>query len=183
MTKMPTLLAVLAASTVIQACSESSGNAADESENMQVEDIAASENTEEEAAPDTEGEAGEATQESTSTDWTQINDSAIRAEIDQRLAAFQEEYFDRFNLLVVDRLDGADRWQAAGEAAFELGGPTIVVATEQRDVQIVGDEALAYLEEDRIRLQNGLAEHFNRGEFVTGIETFLRDVVPVWYGD
>lgn len=180
MSKKPTLLAIIFAAAAVQACSEAAETPAAE---ITSEDVAASEPTANPVAGDSAADEAAVPQEEARADWTQLNDSAIRAQIDQRLAAFQEEYFDRFNLLVVEQLEGEDRWQAAGLAASEQGGPTIVVATGQRDVQIVGDEALAYLEEDRIRLQNDLAAHFDRGEFVAGFDNFLSQIVPIWYGD
>lgn len=137
------------------------------------------------AAAATEEEAADTAQavvEPAVADWSQINDSTVRAAIDAQLEKFYEANGERFGLLVVESLPSGDPFQAAGEAAFSLGMPAIVVATDQKDIQFVGDEALAYMADDRARMAKETAEYFDRGEFEQGIDHALGEIERVWQG-
>lgn len=135
-----------------------------------------------EAASPSQVETPEVT-EPAAADWSGINDAEVRTVIDKRLAAFSEEAQVRWSLLVVDKHEGDDLWQAAGMAAFDLGGPAIVVSTDQKDIQFVGDEALAYAVEGRTRLAKETAEFLDRGEFVEGVEHAIKGIKAIWNGE
>ena len=132
-------------------------------------------------APET-GDTGEAIVEPATADWTQLNDSALRAAIDAKLEAFYQANDQRFGLLVVDSLPAGDPFQAAGEAAFPLGMPAIVVVTGKKDIQFVGDDALAYMADDRARMAKETAAYFDRGEFEQGIDHALSEIQRAWQG-
>lgn len=132
-------------------------------------------------APDT-NEVSETAAEPAAADWSRLNDSAVRAAIDARLEEFYQSNGQRFGLLVVDSLGGGDRFQAAGEAAFSLGMPAIVVSTNDKNIQFVGDEALAYMADERARMATETAEYFNRGEFEQGVDHALDEIEHAWQG-
>jgi hypothetical protein len=150
--------AVTALSVALLACSGETG-------------AAGAENSDAGAAAPAEGAADSAAEPETA-DWTGIEDPETRAAIDARLAAFANEY-GPFGLVVVDALEGDDHWTAAGEAAFDLGMPAIVVSTGQREIHFAGDEALAYFEDFRAELAEETAAYFDRGEFAEGIDHAL----------
>lgn len=112
--------------------------------------------------------------------WRELNDPGVQAAIVARVDAFAQRTGYRYGFLAVDRLDGDDRFAAAGEAAWDLGTPAIVASIEQRDVQIVGDEALAYMEDTRKRIASETAEYFDRGEFEAGVTYALQQIEKSW---
>lgn len=127
-----------------------------------------------------EAEASTPADQPAEADWSGINDAATRAAIDGHLDSFAQETGQRFGLLVVDSLSGADRFQAAGEAAFDLGTPAIVVSLDQRDIQLVGDEALAYDVASRERIARETAAYFDRGDFAEGVSHALDAILASW---
>ena len=104
----------------------------------------------------------------------------VQAAIAARVDAFARRTGYRYGFLAVDRLADEDRFGAAGMAAWDLGTPAIVASIEQRDVQIVGDEALAYMEDTRNRIAGETADYFNRGEFEAGVNHALEQIEASW---
>ena len=109
-------------------------------------------------------------------DWTGINDNAVRTAIESKLAAKD------MGLVVVERHKSDDFWGDAGMAAMDLGKPAMVVSTGQKDIQFVGDEGLAYFQEDRARIAKETAEFFDRGEYEQGVEHALKQIDAVFAG-
>ena len=112
--------------------------------------------------------------------WEGLDDPEVQAAIAARVDAFARRTGYRYGFLAVDRLADEDRFGAAGMAAWDLGTPAIVASIEQRDVQIVGDEALAYMEDTRNRIAGETADYFNRGEFEAGVNHALEQIEASW---
>ncbi|MBH5321812.1 TPM domain-containing protein [Aurantiacibacter sediminis] len=107
-----------------------------------------------------------------------------RGEIEEVLASAGDEYAPAFHFVIVESLDldtasGETPFMAAGLAAADQGGPTIVVSTQDKQVHITGDEGLAYMVEDRNRIEGAMADYFDRGEYVEGIRQGL-SMIDEW---
>ncbi|WP_271078671.1 TPM domain-containing protein [Aurantiacibacter sp. MUD61] len=118
----------------------------------------------------------------TQGDWSGIE--SARGEIEEILASAGDEYAPAFHFVVVDSLDidtagGETPFMAAGMAAADQGGSTIVVYTQDQQVHITGDEGLAYMVEDRNRIEGEMADYFDRGEYVEGIRQGL-SMIDEW---
>ncbi len=131
-----------------------------------------------EASEKPDDDVAEAT--SVKADWSGLNNPKVQAAIAARVEAFAERTGYRYGFLAVDRLDDNDRFLAAGKAAWDLGTPAIVASIQQRDIQIVGDEALAYFEETRGRIADDTSEYFDRGEFEAGVQNALAQIEASW---
>lgn len=117
--------------------------------------------------------AGEPAAQDTS-DWSGLADAATLGKLQARMEAF-DWYGQRVGLRVIASFNGRDPSLAAGELTFDDGMPAIVIATEDKLIELVGEEAF-FVGNFRSETSARMGKLFDQGAYMEGLEAGLKSI-------